>query len=342
MPEEGRDVLRWNLSETEFSGAATALLRRQAAANPVYGRFLKSFGGFDPAAAGWEEFPALPVELFRGEKVFCGPEEKAAFYFETSGSTSEARGRHWFRTAAYYEKSLELAFSRLMPDLRNHAWVRLIPRREDRPHSSLAHMIDFLDGKRAENAAGSVRVDGDFKIDAEGVREDLAVRFAGAPVALFGTSFALAHLAEEFLEAGTPLFLAEGSVLFETGGYKGRHRELSKDEFYDLMEAALGLRREQIWNEYGMTELSSQCYARASEGIHRAPPWLRVRIMDPLTGKLCREGEKGLIEFVDLANVDSVAAVATLDVGSYEGDGFRLHGRLKAAPLRGCSLGYEF
>src|SRR5690606_1535130 len=131
-------------------------------------------------------------------------------------------------TACHYEKSLELAFLNLMPDLRNHAWVRLIPRREDRPHSSLAPMIDFLEGKRAGGAGGSVRVDGDFKIDLAGVREDLAVRFAGTPVALFGTSFALAHLAEELLEAGTPPVLAAGSVLFETGGYKGRHRELGK------------------------------------------------------------------------------------------------------------------
>lgn len=342
MPGEEYDALRWNLSGPEFSRVATALLRKQAGSNPVYGRFLKSFEELDAAVAGWEEFPALPVELFREEKVFCGPADQADFYFETSGSTSESKGRHWFRTAGYYEKSLELAFSNLMPPLARHAWVRLIPRREDRPHSSLAHMIDFLERRRGKGARGSVRVDGDFKIDVEGVREDLAVRFAGEPVALFGTSFALAHLAEDFLEAGTPVVLAEGSVLFETGGYKGRHRELGKDEFYDLMRSALGLRREQIWNEYGMTELSSQCYAKASEGIHRAPPWLRVRIMDPATGKLCGKGEKGLIEFVDLANVDSVAALATLDVGSYEGDGFRLHGRLKAAPLRGCSLGYEF
>jgi hypothetical protein len=109
----------------------------------------------------------------------------------------------------------------------------------------------------------------------------------------------------------------------------------------DLLTGGFGLDPDNLFNEYGMTELSTPGYARLNEGLHRFPPWLRVLIRDPLTGKICGPGERGLVQLYDLANVGSVMAVGTLDAAVYERDGIRLLGRVAAADLRGCSLPYE-
>jgi hypothetical protein len=179
--------------------------------------------------------------------------------------------------------------------------------------------------------------DAAYQIDQAGFRARILECIGdNIPVALFGTSFAHVAAAGAAGKAALP----SGSVLFDTGGYKGRTEELSKDAFLALLTETWGVPASRMWNEYGMTELSSQCYARMDEGIHRAPPWLRVRITDPLSGRLCGPGETGIVSFVDLANVESAAAVATMDLGRYVKDGFELLGRAPAAAPRGCSLPY--
>ena len=128
----------------------------------------------------------------------------------------------------------------------------------------------------------------------------------------------------------------------ETGGFKGRRREVSPDEFYPQFEERLGLTRKQIVSEYGMCELSSQFYTHPSSPIsHRlfyGPAWVRVIVVDPETGREARDGERGLIRIFDLANVGSVLAIQTEDVGVRRGDGFELLGRAPMAEARGCSL----
>lgn len=332
---DGETILRPDLTDAGFGTAATALLRRQAVENPVYGRYLATFSGFDPARASWEEFPALPVEAFRHEPVACFDPAQADVVFETSGTTDAARGRHYLRSTAWYCQALRQGFLQALPDLSGHAWISLIPTFEARPVSSLSFMLSdlaaFLEVKLESFCSAA------FEIDHVGLRKriDACVR-EGKQVALFGTSFA--HV--EAAGSGGPVKLPQGSVLFDTGGYKGRTQELSKEGFLELLTGVWGLPASRMWNEYGMTELSSQCYARMDEGIHRAPPWLKVRIVDPLSGRLCGPDETGLVQFVDLANVESVAAVATMDLGRYVKDGFELLGRAPAAVARGCSLPY--
>lgn len=184
--------------------------------------------------------------------------------------------------------------------------------------------------------------DGDFALERAKFRRLLeAAVEQGEKTALFGTSFALARTAEDFLTEGVTWKLPEGSVVFDTGGYKGKHRELSPDQLLDLMEKAFGISRDCVWNEYGMTELSSQGYGRLEEGLHRFPPWLKVRVVDPATGAEAKDGQRGLLHFYDLANIHSVMAVATLDTGIREAGAIRLTGRLVGAPERGCSLPFE-
>jgi hypothetical protein len=202
-------------------------------------------------------------------------------------------------------------------------------------------MIDCLGGAIPADGCQSF-CNANYEIDfARCARELDAANGGGRPVALFGTSFALATVGEAFQAQGKNWRLATDSVIFDTGGYKGRRRELTTAEFTALMSGVFGCAADRIYNEYGMTELSTPGYARLSEGIHRFPPWLKVLIRDPLTMRICAPGEKGLVQLYDLANVGSVMAIGTLDTAAYEQDGIRLLGRVAAADLRGCSLPYE-
>jgi hypothetical protein len=137
------------------------------------------------------------------------------------------------------------------------------------------------------------------------------------------------------------LRLPRGSWLLETGGFKGRSREVSKKELYTRLARIFSLPDSSLWNEYGMSELSSQAYARGVSGLHRTPPWARVLVCDPSTGREVRPGRRGLLRWIDLANIDSVFALQTLDVAERARDGFRLIGRLPRTEPRGCSLSVE-
>ncbi|MDR1303765.1 MAG: hypothetical protein LBK76_00945 [Verrucomicrobiales bacterium] len=333
--------IRADLTDDEFAAGALRLLRWQARHNPVYGRFLAALGVDPLAVTDWREFPPLPVSAFRGEPVCCFPPARAVAVFETSGTTGGGTGRHYFADLAGYEKSLAAGFRMFMPDLARHRWLALIPPLTLRPRSSLGYMLDFLG--RAIPAGGCRSFcDAAWALDFAGLARALDAAAAdGQPVALFGTSFALAAAGELFRQQGRRWRLAADSVLFDTGGYKGRGRELTVGELTDLMVSVFGFHPDRLFNEYGMTELSTPGYARLGEGIHRFPPWLRVVIRDPLTMRPCAPGERGLVQLYDLANIGSVAAIGTLDVAAYEQDGIRLLGRVAAADLRGCSLPYE-
>ncbi|GAB4252412.1 MAG: coenzyme F390 synthetase [Candidatus Methylacidiphilales bacterium] len=325
--------------DLEFAIEATRLLGIQAERVEAYRRFLGTFGQtIEPGKTCWDVYPALPVEAFRTDRVWAGESGVDPDYFETSGTTDEVRGRHWFTDLAPYRASVVAGWRRFMPEVEGHAWASLIPSVQDRPHSSLAWMVQILTEEIGSGRAVPVFVDRDFALDVEGFGAWLR-ESEGRNVLLLATTFAVAAWCEAWrAREGERFRLGAKSVLFETGGFKGRGRELSEDEFLGLLQEVLGLEPNQVWNEYGMTEMFSQGYRRRDELVHRVPPWVRVRMRDPVTGEVCREGERGLIEVVDLANRESVAALATRDVGMMRGDGFVLLGRVVGAEPRGCSL----
>lgn len=325
--------------DLEFAIEATRLLGEQAERVEPYRRFLGTFGRtIEPGKTDWEAYPALPVEAFRTQRVWAGGSGVEPDYFETSGTTDEVRGRHWFTDLAPYRASVVAGWKMFMPEVGGHTWASLIPSVQDRPHSSLAWMIQILREEIGGGRAVPVFVDRDFAIDVEGFATWLR-ESEGRNVLLLATTFAVAAWCEAWrARGGEPFRLGAKSVLFETGGFKGRGRELSEEEFLGLVQEVLGLEANQVWNEYGMTEMFSQGYRRRDELVHRVPPWVRVRMRDPVTGQVCREGERGLIEVVDLANRESVAALATRDVGMMRRDGFVLLGRVAGAEVRGCSL----
>ncbi|MEM9400755.1 MAG: hypothetical protein AAF984_11155, partial [Verrucomicrobiota bacterium] len=310
-------------------------------ANPVYLAYCEACG-MDAPPAKWHQFPALPVNAFRHQNVTSHSNANYAYSFRTSGTTSEQTGRHMMLKPDFYSLSLRQSFAKNFPDISRHHWVSFIPRLDQCSHSSLAFMISDLQGY-IDPPCIDWLCDGDFNVDWKACLKVLEEKSKSCiPTAIFTTSFVWADLIDYLEKETLTLPLHEDSVLFETGGYKGRHVR-TREEIIHRLEKIFHITPEQIYYEYGMTELSSQCYAKATDESYIAPPWMKVQIIDPSTNKRALPGQMGLLHFYDLANVYSCAAIATQDCGYYTKDTghFILSGRTPSAPARGCSLAYK-
>ena len=303
------------------------------------------------AVEHWSQIPAVPAAAFKElELTSLAPAERAAV-FHSSGTTEQKPSRHFHSAAslAVYEASLwrwfeseALGAGRAASDL-----AILTPPPSRVPHSSLAHMFETVRKKlgQAESAfTGTISIDGSWAVDFAATMQQLEnAGEAGRPVAMLGTAFSFVHLLDHLVENNLHCRLPESSSVMETGGYKNRSRVLPKLELHALITERLGVPSENIVCEYGMSELSSQAYdtphsAPGTARRFRFPPWARVQIISPETGGDVAEGETGLIRVCDLANVFSVAAIQTEDLGVRRGDGFELVGRAQLAEPRGCSL----
>lgn len=330
-------------SESRFESLALRVFGHQFENNVVFRGFCEGRGATPDAVASWTEVPPVPVAAFKALDLVCGPPEEAEVVFRTSGTTrgSTRRGTHFVPDVSLYLGSLLPTFrTYLLPDVERLRFVSLIPSPEEAPDSSLSFMV----GEAAQRHATDVRwvVDGEGAIDAAGLDAALTeARDLDAPVLLLGTAFAFVHALE--LEGRGLGGLPDGSRIMETGGFKGRAREIPKNELYARLGQRTGTPRHRIVNEYGMTELLSQLYEPVLEegvegaGRHRPPPWLRVRALDPVTLAPLAEGEEGLLAFFDLANAGSICHVLTEDVGSVVDGDVRLVGRVVGAEPRGCS-----
>ena len=165
---------------------------------------------------------------------------------------------------------------------------------------------------------------------------------------MVGTAFAFVHLLDALAADGSRFRLPDGSRVMETGGFKGRSRTVPREELYAAIDGRLGIPPDRIVNEYGMTELLSQFYEPVLTGgarLHRPPPWVRTRVLDPATLEPLPPGREGLLCHFDLANLDSVCCLLTEDLGveppEAEGNGFRVQGRSSGAEPRGCSLAMD-
>lgn len=306
------EALRPDLDEANFDTLALAVHEFQRRWNEPYGRFCAT----RPAPTHWREIPAVPQSTFKRFALSCVRRECIGKTFRTSGTTGEARGEHHFRDTALYEAALLAGWRQLgLPRLPQ---VILAPTPAEAPHSSLSHMLATL---AIESDAPQTWA---FGKELPPMKQ---------PIALLGTALAFLNL----IEATPARMLPPGSFAMETGGYKGSGRELSKAELYAQIEAHFGLLPNQVRNEYGMTELSSQFYTRGLGAAHRGGPWVRALVIDPETGVEVAMGEMGILRLFDLANLNSVLALETQDLAIRRGDGFELLGRDPAALPRGCS-----
>ena len=309
-----------------FEELALEVFAFQFSENQAYRRYCEALGKGPQNVDDWLAIPALPTDVFKlpGVGLRCFPEAEVAGFFLTSGTTSEVKGRHELRDLQLYEAAVRGGWRALgLPELQE-PWF-FSQTKHAAPHSSLVRMFSIL----AEN--------GHWLIDGQG-RLDLVEFSPSGPAAVMGTSLALLRACD----AMEPVELAAGSWIFETGGSKGLRENFSPEEVRARLSRHFGVPISRILNEYGMTELSSQCYKWGDELTHRAPPWVGVRVVDVRTGSLAPEGEMGYLEIVDLANLDTIAAVRTQDLAVKVGDQkFQLIGRDPGALARGCSRGVE-
>lgn len=340
------------LPDAKFNRLARAVFAHQFRCNVPYRSFCER-RGFPPASIShWTEIPAVPVDAFRAVPLLCGDPGDAVVVFRTSGTTvgADRRGEHHLPELELYDAALASGFAaHLLPDGARPTVISLIPDPGAQPDSSLSHMAGEV--VRRFGSAASAFFVADQGIDAAGLTEVLLrAEEMGTVVCLLGTAFAFVHWLDELERTGERYRLPTGSRLMETGGFKGRSRELPRAELYAAFAERLGIAPEWCVNEYGMTEMSSQFYdaiagdpaaTELSARLHRGPGWVRTRAVDPETLELLPDGETGVLRHWDLANLHTVAVLQTADLGVTFPGGFRLLGRAPAATARGCSLAME-
>ena len=323
------EVLQF-LSDPEkerFEALALAIFEYQRRANPIYAQYCQ-YLGTPNRIDGWRRIPAVPQTAFKRSDLRSFSERRTKFEFRTSGTTGEGHGKHLLPSLLLYEAAVQRGWDYFR--LPRQRLILLMQRPEDAPFSSLSHMGGVLAGFRPDRFF--ITKDGSLELDR--LREELTEH--DEPVTLFGTALAFLNLLEQ--SSGGRFELPRGSVAMETGGFKGSGRDIAKRELYDRLSVHLGIATESIWNEYGMTELSSQFYSRGVGLSHQSPPWMRYQIVDPDTNEEASPGKIGLLRIIDLANLWSVLAVLTQDLAIAEPDGgFLLLGRDPGALPRGCS-----
>ena len=334
--------------QQEFDRLALEVFAFQYGRNDAYRRFCDRRGIAPDRVSSWKEIPAVPTSAFKLLDLSCAPPERV---FLTSGTSQGAeRGRHGFPWLEVYDTSLLTNFSaHLLPDGVRLRMLILTPTPDLLPTSSLIHMIEVV--RKAYGSEESTYFIGDTGIDIPGLFHALKeIEGRHEPVCLLGTSFAFVHVLDACLADGLSFILPEGSRLMDTGGFKGRSREVSRGEILRLYQKVFGIPEAFCVNEYGMTEMGSQfydntlrdrTYGRSRPRFKEIPPWVRTRIVDPATLDEIPEGDVGLLTHYDLANCGSVMAVETEDLGYKIGEGFEIVGRAPGAEARGCSLTVE-
>jgi hypothetical protein len=361
--------------EKDFNQLALELFAIQFKNNAAYRKICEARRLTPKTVEHWTQIPAVPTVAFKELKLTClGPDERTTV-FHSSGTTEQKPSRHYHSVDSLkvYEASLLPWFlENVLPDLRFTIYdlrlVCLTPPSEQAPHSSLVRMFETIRQKLGAPASvftGRVGADGSWVLNFDATLGALRQACANeTPLLLLGTAFSFVHLLDFLAERNLRFDLPAGSRVMETGGYKNRSRSMLKTELHQFITERLGVPPSHIICEYGMSELSSQAYdlgALASRrrvsslcserdaGVTPAlpgldtrhfcfPPWARVQIISPETGHEVADGETGLIRVFDLANVFSVMAIQTEDLGIRRDEHFELIGRPQPAEPRGCSL----
>lgn len=316
----------------------------QARHIPAYARFVAQ-RRLPEHAQGLDRIAAIPTDAFRFARMAAHPESADVRRFQSSGTTQDERSLHAFRDLTLYDLAAEHAARHaLFPDLARMQLVIVAPSEQEAPDSSLSYMLARFGGWFATSTVHVVRAGSvDARLLVSTLRD--AERDA-KPVALLGTSFGFVHLMDAL--GDTRFALPARSRIMQTGGFKGRSREIAPDAMRHLLSTTFGLDEAWIVAEYGMTELSSQLYENTlrEAALGRpltprrllAPPWVRALPVDPDTLLPSDAAEGGLLRVDDAANLDSVACIQTADVAQPVGDGLRVVGRAQGAIARGCSI----
>jgi phenylacetate-coenzyme A ligase PaaK-like adenylate-forming protein len=309
-----------------FRAAALEVFLFQASGVPVYREYLAALKVDPHQVKELEQIPFLPVEFFKTHRIIAEDLE-ADIVFESSGTTMNSPSLHHVADISLYRQSFLKGFRGFYGDPKKLCILALLPSYLEREGSSLVYMMDHL-CNRSEHPDSGFYLDNLEELSSilEKRNDD------GFPTLLLGVSFALLDLAEKH-----PMDLKEHITVMETGGMKGRRREMVRDELHETLCNAFGTKA--IHSEYGMTELLSQAYAK-EKGIFKCPPWMDVVIRDPNDPlSLLGIDQSGGINIIDLANMNSCSFISTGDLGRKSEDGsFEVLGRFDQSDIRGCNL----
>jgi hypothetical protein len=333
-------------SSATFEELALAAFAFQFESIAPYRRLCEGRGATPGTVTDWRQVPPVPAAAFKTLELAAAP---AVETFRSSGTTMEgARSVHHHPFPDLYRTVIDASFPPfclplLGADTRLPV-LSLIPAREQLPDSSLSFMADHILARWGSPESATLL--GPRGVESARARSWAAARQReGRPVLVLATAFALAEWLDWLDRMDLRFRLPAGTVVFETGGFKGKTKELTREDLLRRLMDRLNVPPEQVVREYGMSELTSQCYTRVLLGgdpdLFVASPWVRVRIFDPATLAEAPLGTPGLISVFDLANVGSAVHLLTEDLGVAEGEGFRLLGRAAGAELRGCSLVVE-
>jgi hypothetical protein len=312
-------------TQQEFESIALDIFRFQAEKNPVYSVFCEYLGRTKNKVTSFKEIPFLPIRFFKSRKVVSSKNIEQSI-FSSSGTTSQITSKHYVTDIALYEKSYLEGFESFYGDVSDYCVLALLPSYLERSGSSLIYMVDDLIKK-------SNHPDSGFYLDEIDLLFEKLIRLdsQGKKVLLIGVSFALLDLVEKHQ------LNLKNTIVMETGGMKGRRKELIREELHDILKKGFGTKT--IHSEYGMTELLSQAYSQGN-GIFKTPPWMKILIRDtedPLT--LQEIGKTGGVNVIDLANINSCSFIATQDLGKkYNDESFEILGRFDNSDIRGCNL----
>ncbi len=314
-------------SEEEFNQLALEIFFFQYENNPVYNNYVKLINCDTGQINNFKQIPFLPIEFFKTQKVICG-KDTVKEVFCSSGTTGSQKSHHYITDISVYETSAIKSFERFYGTIADYTILALLPSYVERRDSSLIWMTKLFMSKS------------DYKADCGFFGEnnsELAIKLKNIyndpsrKLLLIGVSFALLDFAKNIK---LPL---NNIIVMETGGMKGKRKEMVREELHDILCKNFGVTA--IHSEYGMTELLSQAYSQGN-GVYNCPPWMKVlirEINDPLS--LTMEGRSGGINVIDLANINSCSFIATQDVGKCNADGtFIVAGRFDHSDTRGCNL----
>lgn len=317
----------FSTSASTFTENCLEVFRQQYQHIAIYRRYTDLLKISPDSVHTVEEIPFMPVEFFKSFDVL-DDRHTAREIFTSSGTTGMQTSRHLVANPDLYRQSFRSAFELFYGPVKDYCVLALLPSYLERDGSSLIYMADDMI-TQSGHAASGFYLNELSRLSA--LLKELDAR--GQKTLLLGVTFALLDLAEQF-PAGQQL---SHTVVMETGGMKGKRKEMVREEVHQLLRTGLG--QEKIHSEYGMTELLSQAYSNG-DGIFTCPPWMKVLVRepnDPLSLQIA--GRSGGINIIDLANRYSCSFIATQDLGKLHADGsFEVLGRFDNSDIRGCNL----
>lgn len=309
-----------------FEQIALDVFRYQYAYNEVYQSYVLALGKNEEEVRQLKDIPFLPISFFKNKEVVthCSP-QVAEVVFTSSGTTGQQVSKHFVKDLEIYNSSMEAGFELYYGSPSDYVFLALLPAYLERKGSSLVYMVDAFMKKSKEALNG-------FFLDNVGqlVEQYQKAIAQNKKVIIIGVSFALLDLAEKGVDFSK-------ATVIETGGMKGRRKEMIRDELHLVLSKGLNIK--EVHSEYGMTELLSQAYSKG-QGVFQSPPWMRFLyrdVNDPLS--YVSSGKTGGINVVDLANIHSCSFIATQDLGRELPNGkFKVLGRFDHSDMRGCNL----